>query len=89
MTIMALNIRAPEAHRLAKRLAEQTGETITEVVVTALQERLERIDKARSAERGAMIEDVLAMASAFRRLPVVDPRSPDEILGYDENGLPG
>ncbi len=85
---MALNIRAPEAHRLAKRLAERTGETITEVVVTALQERLARIETAQSAERRAMVEDVQALAAEFRRLPVVDPRTPDEILGYDEIGLP-
>lgn len=39
---MALNIKDPEADRLARALAAQTGETITEAVIKALRERLKR-----------------------------------------------
>ena len=38
---MALNIRNPEAERLAAELARQTGETKTEAVAQALRERLD------------------------------------------------
>jgi antitoxin VapB len=40
---MALNIRDPEAQRLARDLARRTGETMTQAVIKALQERLERL----------------------------------------------
>jgi antitoxin VapB len=39
---MSLNIKNPEAHTLAARLAKKTGETLTEAVVRSLRERLER-----------------------------------------------
>ena len=48
---MALNIRDPETHRLARAVADATGETMTEAVKTALRERLARI--ADSTRRSA------------------------------------
>jgi antitoxin VapB len=39
---MALSIKDPDADRLARALAERTGETLTEAVINALRERLER-----------------------------------------------
>ena len=41
---MSLNIKKPEAHALAERLAKLTGETLTEAVTTALRERLARLE---------------------------------------------
>jgi antitoxin VapB len=43
---MSLNIKNPEAHALATRLAQKTGETLTDAVTTALRERLERLERA-------------------------------------------
>jgi len=84
---MALNIRNPDTDRLAKALAELTGETKTEAVTRALQDRLARVRRERAGRRLADELDDIALRCA--RLPVLDTRDADEILGYDEHGLPG
>jgi antitoxin VapB len=83
---MALNIRNDEAERLAEALAKLTGETKTEAVKRSLRERLARLRRERSRCRLADELDEIALHCA--RLPVQDSRTPDEILGYDEDGLP-
>jgi antitoxin VapB len=83
---MALNIRNPEAERLADELAKETGETKTEAVTKALRHRLARVRRERSQRRLAYELDEIALHCAT--LPVLDDRTPDEILGYDDRGLP-
>lgn len=83
---MALNIRNAEAERLAAELARQTGETKTEAVTKALRDRLTRVQRERSGHSRADRLDEIALQCAS--LPVLDDRSPDDILGYDEHGLP-
>jgi antitoxin VapB len=83
---MALNIRNPEAEKLATALAKITGETKTEAVTVALRDRLERVRRERSGRRLADELDDIALRCAS--LPVLDDRSPEEILGYDEHGVP-
>jgi len=83
---MPLSIKDAEADRLARELAKRTGETITQAVVTALKERLAR--EERKPDDDQMVEDVLEIARHFSSLPVLDPRPDDEIIGYDEHGLP-
>ncbi len=82
---MALHLKNPEVDRLARELASLTGETLTQAVRTSLAERLERIKRAERPWDDAAIQ---ALLERFDALPVLDPRSDDEILGYDENGLP-
>ncbi len=84
---MALNIRNIETERLAARLAKLTGETKTQAVRVAVRERLERIQRRRSGRRLADELDEIARHCAS--LPVLDSRTPDEILGYGDDGLPG
>lgn len=83
---MALNIRNAETDRLATALAELTGETKTEAVTRAIRDRLTRIRRERVGRRLADELDEIALHCS--RLPVRDSREPNEILGYDENGLP-
>jgi len=83
---MALNIRNPEAEKLAAALARLTGETKTEAVTRALRDRLNRLRRERTQRRLADELDEIARQCA--RLPVKDGRTADDILGYDENGLP-
>jgi antitoxin VapB len=84
---MVLTIKNAEADRLARALAQRTGETLTEAVIKALRERLEReLHKDQSVE--SLIEDVMEIGRHCADLPLLDPRPPDEILGYDKNGLP-
>jgi antitoxin VapB len=84
---MALNIKSAETDRLARELAALTGESITEAVRRALEKRLEQERRERDVLRRerlkALLDDVRARVS---KLPVLDPRSDDEILGYNEIG---
>jgi antitoxin VapB len=83
---MALNIKDPETDHLVRRLASLTGESLTEAVQVAVRDRLEREERRRGR---ASIEQLLAIARRYAARPVKDDRTPDEILGYDERGLPG
>jgi antitoxin VapB len=84
---MALNIKHGEADRLARKISAMTGETLTEAVVTALRERLARVTVRRPAPLS--VHDICAESrTRLARLPLLDPRPADEILGYDEAGLP-
>lgn len=57
---MGLNITNEEAHALAKKIASQTGESLTSAVVVALQERLERLERERDvAERKRRVRELL------------------------------
>lgn len=83
---MALSIKDPEADRLAREVANRTGETITEAVLTSLRERLARVEAKRTVPR--LRDELRAIREYCARLPVVDARTPDEIIGYDDRGLP-
>lgn len=83
---MPLNIKHPEADRLARALAQKTGETITEAVLQALRERLQRETGRR--EPASLREDLRRIQSRFVAGRRSDAGSADEILGYDEHGLP-
>jgi antitoxin VapB len=83
---MALNIRNAETEKLATAVAAMTGETKTEAVTKALKERLEKLKRRRSRRRLADELDEIARHCAS--LPVLDKRSDDEIIGYDERGMP-
>jgi antitoxin VapB len=82
---MALSIKNPEADQLARELAATTGESLTDAIMNALRERLER---ERRHRRPGIAGRLHRLSEETRALPVLDRRSPDEILGYDDNGLP-
>jgi len=83
---MALNLRNPEAERLATELAKATGETKTAAVIKALHDRLERVRRERG--RRSLADELEEIAMHCANLPVLDAREPDEILRYDKDGLP-
>ena len=83
---MALNIRNSETEKLAETLAKLTGETKTEAVTQALRDRIARLRRERTRRR--LADELDEIATHCARLPVLDARTPDAILGYDENGLP-
>ena len=83
---MALNIRNPEAERLAAELTRQTGESKTEAVTKALRDRLARVRRERTKRR--LADELEEIAEHCASLPVLDGRRTEEILGYDEVGLP-
>lgn len=83
---MALNIKNREADRLVRELAAVTGSSYTDVVVEALREKFERELGRPRAQR--LREDVARIQHRVAQLPIVDPRSPEDVLGYDVLGLP-
>ena len=83
---MPLSIKDSETERLARQLARETDESLTEAIRRSLKERLQRL---RHKNRARLTREKLN--EIFRRidaLPDLDPRTEDEILGYDEHGLP-
>jgi len=83
---MAFSIKDDRADRLARELAKATGESLTTAVTRALAERLERV---RRRPRGRRLADELDdIAKRCAALPVLDDRTPDEIVGYDQHGIP-
>jgi antitoxin VapB len=82
---MTLNIKDPEAHKLAKSIAQQTGESLTRTVTEALRERLARLHKTGNARSSA--DELLAIgrrcAAALKGRPVKHA-----VLLYDKRGLP-
>lgn len=83
---MALSFKDPEADRLARDVAARTGETLTTAVVVALRERLARL---RGRRRRPLLRDELReIARRCASLPTLDDRPADEIVGYDDRGLP-
>ena len=87
---MALNIKSAETDRLARELAALTGESITEAVTRALEERL--ATQRRQHDRKQRLARAAALDELFDRLasyPVLDGRPADVLLGYDEDGTFG
>ena len=81
---MSLNIKDPEAHRLAQAIAKSTGETITRAVMVALRERYARLERRKGK---ASVEELLAIADRVS-MHVKGPYLDHGDLLYDENGLP-
>lgn len=82
---MPISIKNEEAEKLARQLSVLTGESLTEAIQVSLAERLERL---RRAGRRPAAEELNAIAERCTRLPVVSGMTDDEILGYDERGIP-
>ena len=83
---MPLSIKHDEADRLARELTRITGESLTDAIVVALRERLER--KRAEHDTTPLHERLMKIGRRCARRPVLDQRSADQILGYDEHGLP-
>jgi antitoxin VapB len=82
---MALSIKNPQAERLAKELARESGATVTSSVIDALEQALRRV---RGRKTAPSIRDAILEASErCAALPDLDTRTPEEILGYDQRGV--
>jgi antitoxin VapB len=83
---LALSIKNPRAEQLALEVARETGETMTQAVIHALEERLERLTGRRRGRD--LVETILQISEHCSSLPDLDPRSAEEILDYDDHGVP-
>jgi antitoxin VapB len=83
---MALNIRNPETERLANKLAKLTGMTKTRAVTEAIRDKLAQIKRQQAGWR--LADELDEIAQHCNSLRVLDDRDADEILGYDQHGVP-
>ena len=84
---MSLNIKNDETCRLARELAQLTGESMTGAITTALRERLERERHASSVETRAKKIRAIAERCARNLRPGPSAVEHGDLL-YDERGLP-
>ncbi len=86
MSVMALSIKSIEVERMARELSGKTGESLTGAIQKALEERLGRLKRERRSQiLASQLDEILHRVD---EMPDIDSRSPDEIIGYDEFGLP-
>ena len=84
---MPIFIKKEETVRLARLLKERTGKPMARIVHEALEEKLQRQEQTEEDPK-ALLARLRAISSRVAALPILDTRSDDEILGYDENGIP-
>ncbi len=83
---MALNLKNPDTHALARRLADRLGTTMADAVHRALEDALRALpEPVPASARSERLREIAAHCAA---LPVRDARPVDEILGYDRRGMP-
>jgi antitoxin VapB len=82
-----------ETERLAQQVAKAKGKPVSVIVRDAIE--------ASAREAGLLIGQPSRLSAAEKRQrlleisersaarPILDPRTPEEIVGYDERGLPG
>jgi len=85
---MGILIKRPETEEKIRALAERTGETITDAVDRAVEERLAKVSTP--ARRGRVdwrrLERLVTKVSST---PAINKHlTDDEIVGYDESGVP-
>ena len=83
---MPLNIKDKATEDVVRTLASLTGETVTQAVRHAAEDRLRQV--RRSCQPGSQAMEILEIGRRCAALPDLDTRTPDEIVGYDEHGLP-
>jgi antitoxin VapB len=80
----SLNIKDPEAHRLAAAIAQETGETMTHVVTEALRERFERLSSRQGKAGVEELRAIAERAAANAKRTYLDHAD----FLYDKHGLP-
>jgi len=85
---VSINIKNKEAERLLAEIKEKTGRGTTDLLLDLLRRERARLDDEKDRELARALEDMRWLQTTWASLPVVDPRPPEEILKYDENGLP-
>ena len=84
---MVLSIKDPEADRLARAVAAETGELLTQAVVKALRDRLEN-ERRKSRDVESLVADAMEIGRHYVTQPLLDKRTADDIISYDQHGIP-
>jgi antitoxin VapB len=83
---MPLSIRNPRAEQLAREVAAESGENLTQAIIHALEDYLQRMKGRRVATD--LVDEIMAISRRCQALPDLDTRLADDILGYDKDGVP-
>ncbi|MEO8026072.1 MAG: type II toxin-antitoxin system VapB family antitoxin [Bryobacteraceae bacterium] len=83
---MPISIKNDQTEQLARKLADLTGESLTEAIRTAVAERYERLRRAKAGR--SLVDELNAIALRCGKRPVISTLSDEEILGYDDSGVP-
>jgi antitoxin VapB len=83
---MPRNSKDADTERVVRELAAIVGEAVTTAARSAAEERLQRIPCDESGRK--LADELVAIGARCSALPDLDSRSTDDILGYDEHGLP-
>jgi antitoxin VapB len=75
---MGISLKNDKAEKLARQVAAETGESLTDAIIGALEERLERLKGRRSAPD--LAEALMTISRRCSSLPDLDTRSANEIL---------
>lgn len=70
--------------KLAKELADESDENLTQAVIRALEERLQRLRTKNSKKN--LEQEIMMISDRCSKIPDLDRRTADEILGYDRTG---
>ena len=85
---MPISIKREDTVRLARALKQQTGKPMARVIHEALEDRLQRLNQG-GPDPERRLAEMRAISRRVAGLPDRDTRPADEIIGYDDNGLPG
>ena len=83
---MPLSIRNPKAEKLARQVAALSGENVTQAIIHALEKRLQALQAKAPAE--SLVEEIMDISRRCSSLEDRDHRNPDDILDYDDQGVP-
>jgi antitoxin VapB len=83
---MAILIKDKEADALVRALAARTGESLTNAVKTAVRDRLKELPPS-GDEIAARRRKLARILAEFDSMPAADLRTPNEIIGYNKDGL--
>ncbi len=85
---MGMSIKNAEVERLARKLAKARKISLTEAIRQALTHEVERETGTKKKWDEAKYQRLKKIAEEAASLPIIDERSEDEILGYDQFGIP-
>ncbi len=80
-----MSIRNPRVEQLAREISAMSGENITQVILHALENQMERLRGRRKYPDIA--EEIRKISHRCSAIPDRDERSPDDILGYNQVGV--
>ena len=85
---MSINIKNREAEELLAELKRRTGKGTTDLLLDLLRREKAQSDHDREAAVKDALEETRRLQERWAHLPVIDPRPFEEIVAFDDDGLP-